>query len=66
MEEIQKIRKLIEYCMKHNEDYAESYMDWASKAANAGNENLSRILIKLSLESRRINRLFEQAQKTSS
>lgn len=66
MEEITKIRNLIEYWMKHNEDHAESYMKWAAKAANAGNEDLSRILVKLYLESRRLNRLFDSAKKASS
>jgi len=65
MEEITKIRHLIEYWMKHNEDHAESYMEWAAKAENAGNEDLSRILVRLYLESKRMNRLFESAKKAS-
>jgi hypothetical protein len=66
LEENEKIVNLIEYWIRHNEDHAKSYMEWASKAADAGNEDLSRILVKLYLESRRMNRLFEEARKTSS
>ncbi len=66
MEEITKIGNLIEYWMKHNEEHAESYMEWATKAAKAGNEDLSRILVRIYLESKRLNRLFESAKKASS
>jgi hypothetical protein len=63
MEENVKIGNLIEYWMKHNEDHAESYMKWAAKAASAGNDELSRILIRIYLESKRLNRLLEAAKK---
>jgi hypothetical protein len=63
MEENAKIGNLIEYWMKHNEDHAESYMKWAAKAASAGNEELSRILVRIYLESKRLNKLFEAAKK---
>jgi len=66
MEEIKRIRNLIEYWMKHNEKRAESYMEWAAKVSDKGNEDLSRILVRLYLESRRMNRLFEEARKASS
>jgi len=65
MREIRKIRHLLDYWMSHNEDHAESYMRWASWASDEGNEELSRILVKLYLESKRLNRLFESAKKAS-
>jgi hypothetical protein len=65
MEEIAKIGNLIEHWIKHNEDNAESYMKWATNAKHAGNEELSRILVKLYLESKRLNKLFEAAKKAS-
>jgi len=66
MEEIAKIGNVIKYWKEHNEELAEDYMKWAAKAANAGNEELSRILVRLYLESKRMNRLFQSAQKASS
>lgn len=66
MKETARIRNLIEHWMKHNERHAESYMKWAAKASDNGNEDLSRILVRLCLESRRLNRLFESAKKASS
>lgn len=65
MKEITRISYLIEHWMKHNEDHAKSYMEWAMKASDAGNIDLSRILVKLYLESKRLNRLFESARKAS-
>ena len=63
MEDNARIGTLIDYWMKHNEEHAETYMKWAAKAASAGNEKLSRILVRLYLESKRLNRLFEAAKK---
>ncbi|HAX93128.1 MAG TPA: hypothetical protein DCY25_04120, partial [Bacteroidales bacterium] len=47
----------------HNNEHAEKYMELANKASVAGNEELSNIFVKLYLESRRLNRLFEAAKK---
>lgn len=65
MEEIAKVKDLIEHWMNHNEEHAESYMKWATKASDAGNEELSRSLVRIYLESKRLNRLFEVAKKAS-
>jgi hypothetical protein len=66
MVETKKLGKLLDYYMQHNNEHAETYMDWANKAKLTGNEELSRILVRLYLESRRMNRLFEAAKKASS
>ncbi len=66
MEEITKIGNLIDYWMKHNDEHAESYMKWAAKAEAIGNKELSRILVRIYLESKRLSRLFESAKKASS
>jgi hypothetical protein len=63
MKEMEKIGVLIDHWREHNKEHAESYMDWAAKASDEGNEELSRILTKLSLESKRLNRLFQAAKK---
>jgi len=66
MSDIRKIRTLLDYWTSHNQDHTESYMRWAAWASDEGNKELSRILVKLSLESRRLNRLFNAAKKASS
>jgi hypothetical protein len=66
MRDSMKIRNLLDYWMSHNENHAESYMRWAAWASDEGNEELSRILVRLALESKRLNRLFGAAKKASS
>jgi hypothetical protein len=66
MEELEKVRILLDHWMKHNNEHAEIYMQWAKKASMCGNEELSKILIKLCFESKRLNRLFDSAKKASS
>jgi hypothetical protein len=63
MTELEKIGTQIDHWREHNKEHAESYMDWAAKALDEGNEELSRILTRLALESKRLNRLFEAAKK---
>jgi hypothetical protein len=66
MVESTKIRKLLDYYMQHNTEHAETYMEWANKASSSGNEELSRIFVRLYLETKRLHRLFEAAKKASS
>ncbi|MEM3415449.1 MAG: hypothetical protein QW575_07750 [Thermoproteota archaeon] len=65
MKDADKIKNLIDYWMKHSNEHTENYMKWAVRAADAGNKDLARILTKLYLESKRLNRLFESAKKVS-
>lgn len=66
MTELEKIGALIDHWQEHNNEHAKLYMDLANKASLNGNEELSRIFVRLYLESRRLNRLFEAAKKASS
>jgi hypothetical protein len=63
MVELDKIRTLLDYYRQHNNEHAEKYMELATSTRLAGNEELSGIFVKLYLESRRLNRLFEAAKK---
>jgi len=63
MTELEKIGALIDHWQEHNNEHAELYMDWAAKTSSLGRQELSRILIRLALESRRLNRLFQAAKK---
>lgn len=65
MEETAKIRKLIDYWIKHNNEHIESYIRYAAKAEAEGNKELARILVKIYLESKRLTRLFESAKHLS-
>jgi hypothetical protein len=63
MTELEKIGTLIDYWQEHNKEHAKNYMRWAVQASDEGNEELSRILTRLALESKRLNRLFQAAKK---
>jgi hypothetical protein len=63
MNELEKLKKLLYYWMEHNNRDAQNYRDWAEKASSLGNEELSKILIGLSDETKKLNRLFEEAIK---
>lgn len=63
MDELEKLKMLLNYWMKHNNEHAEAYRDWAKKASSLGNEELSRILVRLYMEQKRLNRRFEEAKR---
>jgi hypothetical protein len=66
MTELEKIGTLIDHWQEHNNEHAELYMDWAEKTSTLGRQELSKILIKLALESKRLNRFFQAAKKVES
>lgn len=63
MNELEKVGLLIDHWQEHNNEHAELYMDWAAKTSSLGRQELSRILIRLALESKRLNRFFQAAKK---
>ncbi len=63
MKELEKIGLLIDHWQEHNNEHAELYIDWAAKTSSLGRQELSRIFIRLALESKRLNRFFKAAKK---
>jgi hypothetical protein len=61
MDEIERIKTLLCHWMKHNNEHAQIYRDWAERASSQGNQELSEILTRLSDETKKLNRLFEEA-----
>lgn len=66
MKEIEKLRKLLEHRMEHNTEHAETYRDWSEKALSEGNKELSEVLDKLYQDTKKLNRLFEEAVRAAS
>ncbi|MEW6571876.1 MAG: hypothetical protein AB1390_12030 [Nitrospirota bacterium] len=64
MEDLEKLKRLLHYWMEHNNEHAEVYRDWAEKTSSLGNKALSEILGRLSAETKKLNRLLEEAIKT--
>lgn len=63
MEQLKKLKRLLNYWKEHNNEHAQIYMDWAEKVSSIGNEELSRTLVRLYMEQKRLNRRFEEAKR---
>jgi len=61
MDELEKMKRLLRHWIEHNNEHVQLYRDWAEKAASLGNKELSKILICLSDETKKLDRLFEKA-----
>lgn len=65
MDELKKLKKLLNYWMEHNDEHAEVYRNWAEKASSLGKEELSEILDELYHKTKKLNTLFKKAKKLS-
>ncbi|MDO8785055.1 MAG: hypothetical protein Q7J12_02445 [Syntrophales bacterium] len=63
MNELEKLKVLLQHWMEHNTEHADNYKVWAGKASSLGNEELSKTLLRLYEETRKLNELFEEAQR---
>ena len=63
MTELDKLKHLLHHWKEHNDEHAETYRQWAEKASSLGNEELSKVLDKLYHETKKMNGLFEEAEK---
>lgn len=63
MDELAKLRTLLYHWTEHNIEHAETYREWADKAASLGKSDLADILRKLHDETKKLNDLFSEAEK---
>ena len=63
MNELEKLKVLLHHWMEHNAEHADTYRTWAGKASSLGNEELSKTLLRLCEEAKKLNELFEEAQR---
>lgn len=63
MKEMEKLKKLLHHWQHHNDEHAEVYRQWADKALNLGNKELSKVLEEIYHETKKMNGLFEKAMK---
>ena len=57
----EKIEKMLSHWIKHNEDHASNYRNWAEKAKANGKEQIWEFLIEAAQMSLATNDLFEKA-----
>ncbi len=62
--EMEKLRILIEHWMEHNEEHAETYLQWADKAESAGKADLAEMLREIAQQTRKIDSSFQRARRT--
>ncbi len=61
MDELEKLKKLLPHWMKHNDEHAMTYRDWAEKMSTLGKKELSEALKAIHQESQKLRELFEEA-----
>ncbi len=63
MEDMVKLKHLLEHWIEHNEEHERTYKDWAGKALAAGNPELGDILRRIATETKNMEKLFLEARK---
>jgi hypothetical protein len=61
MDDLQKLKHLIGHWKEHNEEHAQTYLEWSKKADAAGRGELAAILRELAEGTQEMGRLFEKA-----
>ena len=62
MNQLKELKGLLDDWTENNNEHAKRYMDWAVQVSSAGDEAFSRMLIRISMEQKRIIGLFEEAK----
>lgn len=63
MEEMDKLRHLIEHWIEHNAEHEKTYRDWATRALAAGKPELAEVLGDIAAETRNMEKMFLKAMK---
>lgn len=63
MNDLAKLKKLLHHWMEHNDEHAETYKEWAERVASPDNKELSDNLLKLYMETKKLNGLFQETLK---
>lgn len=61
MDELERLKVLIEHWLEHNREHAQTYKDWAEKVGTLGRKDIAGVLNKLSQETERLDILLEEA-----
>ena len=63
MDDVEKLKTLLPHWMKHNDEHAKTYKDWAEKMSSLGKKELSEVLEVIHQESEILRGHFQEAQR---
>ena len=63
MDDLEKLKTLLPHWMKHNDEHAKTYKNWAEKMSSLGKKELSEVLEVIHQESQILRGLFQEAQR---
>ena len=63
MNDIEKLRHLIEHWSEHNQEHAKTYQEWAGRAGALGKDKLAGILNEIADRTVQMDELFKEAQQ---
>jgi len=63
MNDIEKLKHLLEHWAEHNGEHAETYLEWAKKADLQGRKDLQGILTELAEGTKKLDDLFKKAHR---
>ncbi len=62
MNDIEKLKHLLDHWMEHNKEHAKTYFEWAKRAETFGNQELVQTLNKIAEETKKTEVLFKKAK----
>lgn len=62
MNDLEKLKHLLNHWMEHNEEHAKTYLEWAKKAEVSGNQELMQMLNKIAGDTKKMEVLFKKAK----
>lgn len=61
MDDLERLKVMMEHWLEHNREHVQAYKEWAEKAKAIGRKDIATVLSNISLESERIENLFMEA-----
>ena len=62
MDDVSKLKHLLEHWAEHNTEHARTYLDWAKKADALGKAELAGILREIAKETEKMDSMFKKAE----
>lgn len=64
MNDLGKLRHLIEHWSEHNEEHVKTYLEWAARAEELGSPDMAEVLRRIAAETEKLSELFKKGAQT--